>query len=91
MMDANQIIDFISNAKKSTPVKVYVKGSKLDAIEYPENVKDFIQGDTGVLFGEWKDIEKIIEDNQNIFDDYVVENDRRNSGNSFTGFERNQC
>lgn len=29
MMDANQIIDFISNAKKSTPVKVYVKGSKL--------------------------------------------------------------
>lgn len=79
MMDANQIIDFISNAKKSTPVKVYVKGSKLDAIEYPENVKDFIQGDTGVLFGEWKDIEKIIEDNQNIFDDYVVENDRRNS------------
>ena len=26
MMDANEIISFIQNSKKSTPVKVYIKG-----------------------------------------------------------------
>ena len=26
MMDANEIISFIQNSKKSTPVKIYIKG-----------------------------------------------------------------
>ena len=26
MMDANEIISFIQNSKKSTPVKMYIKG-----------------------------------------------------------------
>ncbi|MCC3377840.1 2,3,4,5-tetrahydropyridine-2,6-dicarboxylate N-acetyltransferase, partial [Cohnella sp. REN36] len=32
-----------------------------------------------VLFGDWKEIQPILEANQAKIEDYVVENDRRNS------------
>ncbi len=79
MMDANEIIQFISNSEKSTPVKVHIKGSDLEAVDFGENTKTFIQGNTGVLFGEWKDIENALNENKDQIEDYVVENDRRNS------------
>ena len=78
MMDANEIISFISNSEKSTPVKVHIKG-QLDGINFGENTKTFIQGNTGVLFGEWKEINQAIRDNESQVEDFVVENDRRNS------------
>ncbi|MFC3038649.1 2,3,4,5-tetrahydropyridine-2,6-dicarboxylate N-acetyltransferase [Virgibacillus xinjiangensis] len=79
MMDANEIINFISNSEKSTPVKVYVKGEKLDTLPSSENVQAFTENKSGVLFGEWKDIQSLLESNQDIISDYVIENDRRNS------------
>ncbi|GEL08161.1 2,3,4,5-tetrahydropyridine-2,6-dicarboxylate N-acetyltransferase [Salisediminibacterium halotolerans] len=77
-MDANEIISFISNSEKSTPVKVHVKGD-LDGIDFGANTKTFIQGNTGVLFGEWKDIQPAVKNNESKIEDIVVENDRRNS------------
>ncbi len=79
MMDAQEIISFISNSKKSTPVKVYVKGKNLAKIEFPNTVKDFVNGNTAVLFGEWKEIQDILHNNQDQIEDFVIENDRRNS------------
>lgn len=79
MMDANEIISFISNSKKSTPVKVYVKGDNLKSIDFGETVKAFVDNETGVLFGEWKDVEPALESNKGSIEDYVIENDRRNS------------
>ncbi|WP_316568356.1 2,3,4,5-tetrahydropyridine-2,6-dicarboxylate N-acetyltransferase [Neobacillus sp. YIM B06451] len=78
MMDANEIISFIQNAKKSTPVKVYIKGD-LEGIDFGADTKTFISGNTGVIFGEWDTINPVIERNQAKIDDYVVESDRRNS------------
>ncbi|QHT46478.1 2,3,4,5-tetrahydropyridine-2,6-dicarboxylate N-acetyltransferase [Halobacillus sp. ACCC02827] len=78
-MDANEIISFISNSKKSTPVKVYVKGSDLESIEFGEEVQDFVSGTSGVLFGEWKVIKSVLDANESKIADYVIENDRRNS------------
>lgn len=78
MMDANEIISFIQNSKKSTPVKVYVKG-ELEGIDFGTDTKTFINGNTGVLFGEWSEINEILEANKASIEDYVVENDRRNS------------
>lgn len=78
MMDANEIISFIQNSTKSTPVKVYVKG-ELEGIDFGANSKTFITGNSGVVFGEWKDIQTAIEANEAKVEDYVVENDRRNS------------
>lgn len=78
MMDANEIISFIQNSKKSTPVKVYVKGD-LEGLQFGENTKSFLNGNTGVLFGEWKEIEEALKSNEGKIEDFVVENDRRNS------------
>jgi 2,3,4,5-tetrahydropyridine-2,6-dicarboxylate N-acetyltransferase len=78
MMDANEIISFISNSKKSTPVKVYVKGN-LEGIQFGESVQTFINGNAGVVFGEWSEISSVIDTYKEQIEDYVVENDRRNS------------
>ncbi|WP_147802461.1 2,3,4,5-tetrahydropyridine-2,6-dicarboxylate N-acetyltransferase [Alkalicoccus halolimnae] len=77
-MDANEIIQYISDAEKSTPVKVHIKG-ELENIDFGAETKSFIQGNTGVLFGEWSDIQEALKQNENKIEDYVVENDRRNS------------
>lgn len=78
MMDANQIIEFIRSSEKKTPVKVYVKG-ELAGIDFGANTKTFITGNVGVLFGEWKDIQPVLDANRDKIEDYVAENDRRNS------------
>ena len=78
MMDAKEIISFIQNSKKATPVKVYVKGD-LEGIDFGANAKTFITGNSGIVFGEWSEISTALESNQGKIEDYVVENDRRNS------------
>lgn len=75
-MDAHEIIAFIQNSTKSTPVKVYVKGD-LEGVDFGPSAKTFINGNTGVVFGEWSEISEAI--NASGIEDYVVENDRRNS------------
>jgi tetrahydrodipicolinate N-acetyltransferase len=77
-MDAQQIIEFIQKSKKTTPVKVYIKGN-LDGIDFGTQIKTFINGNTGVLFGDWNEIQTVLEGNKDKIEDYVVENDRRNS------------
>lgn len=79
MMDANEIISFISNSKKSTPVKVYVKGEGLNQIEFDEDIKAFVEDTSGVIFGEWDKVKEALELHKDKITDYVVENDRRNS------------
>jgi 2,3,4,5-tetrahydropyridine-2,6-dicarboxylate N-acetyltransferase len=78
MMDANEIISFIQNSTKSTPVKVYVKGN-LEGIDFGSSSQTFIEGNSGVVFGEWNELSKVLEDNSDKIEDYVLENDRRNS------------
>lgn len=78
MMDANEIISFIQNSTKSTPVKVYVKGN-LERISFGDSAKTFLNGQSGVVFGEWAEIKSAIEENKDKIEDYVIENDRRNS------------
>ena len=78
MMDAYQIIEFIQKSEKKTPVKVHIKGN-IEGIDFGQNVKSFLSNGVGVLFGEWKDIEPALEANKEKIEDYVIENDRRNS------------
>ena len=79
-LSSYEIIDFISNAKKVTPVKVYVKGEAVASLNFGENAKVFGEGNSAVVFGEWAEIEQILQANATLITDYVVENDRRNSG-----------
>lgn len=77
-MDAYEIIKYIGDAKKKTPVKVTLKG-QLKEIEFPETIQSFTNCKTGTLFGEWSVIKPFLEANKACIDDYVIENDTRNS------------
>ncbi|MBD1373825.1 2,3,4,5-tetrahydropyridine-2,6-dicarboxylate N-acetyltransferase [Hazenella sp. IB182357] len=77
-MDANQIIAFIQNSEKKTPVKVHIKG-QLAGIDFGENLQSFVNESTGVLFGDWNIIKPLLAQYEAQIEDYVVENDRRNS------------
>ena len=79
-LNAQQIIDFISQAKKVTPVKVYVKGPGVAYLSYGTDAKVFGDGNNAVVFGEWSQIEAALKEHSTQIEDYVVESDRRNSG-----------
>lgn len=78
-MNAHEIISYIQHAKKSTPVKVYVKGKDLTTLAFGEHTKVFGDNNSVVLFGEWSEIEGALTTYKENIEDFVVENDRRNS------------
>lgn len=74
-MEAKEIIAYIGNAEKKTPVKVYVK--EKSPINF-DGCQVFGAGDK-IVFGDWKEIQGILEANADSIEDYVIENDCRNS------------
>ena len=74
-MDAQELIRYISEAEKKTPVKIYIKEKR--PIDYGD-AKVFGPGDK-VVFGDWRELGPILEANQDAIEDMVIENDRRNS------------
>jgi 2,3,4,5-tetrahydropyridine-2-carboxylate N-succinyltransferase/tetrahydrodipicolinate N-acetyltransferase len=74
-MDAQQIIKYIAESKKKTPVKIYAKLK--EPVDFGA-AKVFGCGDV-VVFGEWNELGPILEQNASKIDDLVIENDRRNS------------
>ena len=71
-MSAQEIIAFIANSPKKTPVKVTFEG------ELAGSVPDSVTKLGNVLFGDWKDVEPLLA-NLTENKDYVVEQDGRNS------------
>ena len=76
MMTAQEIIAYIGNAEKKTPVKVYVNEKR--PIDYG-SATVFGDGRSKVVFGEWKDLSPILAAHADDIADLVVENNRRNS------------
>lgn len=77
-LNAHEIIQYISNAKKKTPVKVYLKGD-LAKIDFPDTIKTFINGNTGVIFGDWAAVETILTNHADQIEASEIESDGRNS------------
>ncbi len=77
LTDPYEIAKFIKEAKKSTPVKLYIKG-RLDSIDL-SNYKYFGQGDFRIIFAQHDEIEHILTDYKDNIEYYEIENDRRNS------------
>ena len=77
-LDAQSIINYIGNAPKKTPVKVFIKG-ELTELDVPEAIQSFFETHTGVLFGDWADVKPFLDANAAQIEDYRVENDARNS------------
>ena len=75
-MNAQEIIKYIADSEKKTPVKLYVKEKA--PINYG-GAKVFGEGDK-IVFGDWNELKTIIEENADNIADIVIENDRRNSG-----------
>ena len=75
-MNAQEIIQYIASAEKKTPVNVYAK--EKESIDYGPEARVFGTGDK-IVFGDWKDLQKVVEDNQDKIEDIVIENNCRNS------------
>ena len=74
-MNAQEIIQFIGNAEKKTPVRMFVK--EKNPIDYG-SARVFGAGDK-IVFGDWKELSGIVRDNADSIEDIVIENDCRNS------------
>ena len=77
-LTSEEIINYIATSKKTTPVKVYVKGD-LSNIDLPESVKAFGSEGSRVLFTDLNTWKEVLANNRDKIVDYVVENDRKNS------------
>ena len=76
-MDAQEIIRFIADAKKVTPVKIYLK--EKSPIDFTgTNAKIFGTGDK-VIFGDWSELQPVLDANRENIADIVIENSARNS------------
>lgn len=77
LLDAYEIAKYIKDAKKKTPIKLYLKGDMLN-VEFL-NVSAFGDQNHQIVFGEIGEIERILSEYKEHITDYVIEYDRRNS------------
>lgn len=77
-LNAEEIIQYIGNARKKTPVKVFIKG-ELNKLNFPETIQNFTEEHFGVIFGDWDDVEPFLKENHALITDYHLENNARNS------------
>jgi tetrahydrodipicolinate N-acetyltransferase len=76
-MNSYEVINYIAQSKKKTPVKVYLKGN-LNKIDFGD--LDFYgSSDFGTLFCELSEFQFFLEKNQSYIIKYKTEIDRRNS------------
>lgn len=77
-LSAQEIIQYISDAKKSTPLKVYANGN-FEGVTFPESFKVFGSEHSKVIFCEADDWKPFYEENRTKIEDLEIEMDRRNS------------
>ena len=74
-MDAYEIIRYIAESEKKTPVRLYVK--EKEPLDYG-SAKVFCAGDK-IVFGDWRELKPLLEAQHDRIADIVIENDCRNS------------
>jgi len=77
VMDANEIIRFISEAKKKTPVKAFFKGN-IEVADFSENVESYLGKDHILICDELEAVNKFALKNKGL-EMTRIEYDRRNS------------
>lgn len=74
---AEEIIAFIKNSTKSTPVKAYINGN----MENLQTTAKVFKGEGSyLLVGESDEISRVLEEYKDMITEFYIENDRRNSG-----------
>ena len=77
-LSAEEIIQYISDAKKSTPLKVYANGDFANTT-FPESFKVFGSENSKVIFCEADEWKTFYDNNQSSIEELEIEMDRRNS------------
>ena len=77
-LSAQEIIQYISDAKKSTPLKVYVNGH-FENVTFPESFKVFGTEHSKVIFCEADEWKQFYQQNHSLITELEIEMDRRNS------------
>lgn len=75
---AEEIIQYISDSEKMTPVKVYANG-QFDNLAFPENFKVFGCNKSKTIFADYNEWQSFYTEHEESFTEVVVEQDRRNS------------
>ncbi|WP_208560198.1 2,3,4,5-tetrahydropyridine-2,6-dicarboxylate N-acetyltransferase [Marinilactibacillus kalidii] len=75
---AQEIIQYISTATKTTPVKIYVNSS-LAKSDFPDTFRVFGGENSYTIFTDLKDWKAFFIDHKEALIDHVMEQDRRNS------------
>lgn len=75
---AEEIIQYISNAEKETPLKIYVNGN-FEGVQFDESFKVFGTEDSKTVFADARDWQKFYPSIEDKVTDIVIEQDRRNS------------
>ncbi|KJY61975.1 2,3,4,5-tetrahydropyridine-2,6-dicarboxylate N-acetyltransferase [Bombilactobacillus mellifer] len=78
LQDAQEIINYIGQAPKKTPVQVFLRGSLTD-IQWPTGVQTFLDATNGVVFGDWQVIAPVLKKYASQITDYHILNEARNS------------
>ncbi len=83
-LNAQEIIDYIANSEKKTPVKLYLNVTgpvDFGNASVFRGARDE-RGNTEslIVFGDWAELEPILKDSAGKIKDCIIENDRRNSG-----------
>lgn len=81
-LSAQEIIQYISDAKKSTPLKVYVNGH-FENVTFPESFKVFGSEHSKVIFCEADEWKQFYQQNHSLITELEIEMDRRNSAIPF--------
>lgn len=64
-MKTEDLIKYISDSVKKTPVEVYLKGTDLNTLASDvENIKYFGNQEFGILVGEWQSVENLLKDHR---------------------------
>ena len=77
-LSAQEIFQYISDAKKSTPLKVYVNGH-FENVTFPESFKVFGSEHSKVIFCEADEWKQFYQQNHSLITELEIEMDRRNS------------
>ena len=77
MMNAEEIIAYIRDSEKKTPVKVYLW--EKNEINFPNCHRFQAAQGHAVIFGDWKDVAPVLEANKENIEHVEIENNCRNS------------
>ncbi len=75
---AEEIIQYISTAKKVTPVRIYLKAKgPIDFSPAPSAI--VLGSEDMVVLGDWGELKPVLDENAQLIADIRIENDARNS------------